>query len=346
MFIYYDQVITIFIKFSLNFKLRHGGGIIKRKSIMAVFFISILALSFSTSTAFAATNTSDTNSSQIKSTASTSTAKTFTRAQISDASSKVATFVSKNDRLPNYVTIGGKKVTMPQFLQLTTQSLLNTNEGPSGSAALKTVQSPSSSTETVKSGKLNKTEYLNLAKSIQLTINTTGKAPSSISTSLGKMNFKNMVLSYSKILSYFKTNSKLPSYVSVAAWSSTTTTTSSVKAILDKIGKQEATYEDVQGISSLASFIKYGKGDCWADSLWLYTKLQTAGITARIMGYINGGYGVGYRHAWVQINIGNGWVNWNYKGYNSQHYGDVGTGTPKVLIKSGVKNPSIVATGY
>lgn len=336
-------MISIFNKFSLNFKLRHGGGIIKRKSIMAVFFISILALSFSTSTAFAATNTSDTNSSQIKSTTSSSKV-TYTRAQISDASSRVVTFVNKNDRLPNYVTISGKKVTMPQFLQLTTKSLLNTNEGPSGSAALKTVQSPSSSTETLKSGKLSETEYLNLAKSIQSTITTTGKAPSSISTSLGKMNFKNMVLSYSKILNYFKTNSKLPSYVSVAAWSSTTT--SSVKAILDKIGKQEATYEDVQGISSLTSFIKYGKGDCWADSLWLYTKLQAAGITARIMGYVNGGYGVGYRHAWVQINIGNGWVNWNYKGYNSQHYGDVGTGTPKVLINSGVKNPSIVATGY
>lgn len=323
---------------------------------MAVFFISILALSFSTSTAFAATNTSDTNStldtnsSKIKTTTATSSASkvTYTRAQLSDASKRVAAFVSKNDRLPKYVTIGKRKVTMPQFLHLTTQSVVKTYEGPGGSASLQNVKIPSKASETLKTGKIQKAEYFALAQTIISTINKTGKAPSSIKTSLGKMNFYNMVLSYSKILSYFKTNSKLPGYVSVKKWNSVTTNTvnSSVKAILDKIGKQEAKYRDVQGISSLASFVKLGKGDCWADSLWLYTKLQKAGILVRIMGYVHGGEGVGYRHAWVQINTGNGWVNWNYKGYHSQHYGDVGCGTPKVLIKAGVKNPSIVSTGY
>jgi len=315
---------------------------------MAVLFISILALSFGTSTAFAATNTSDTNSDKIKNiTKTSSTSKvTYSRAQISDASKRVTAFVNKNDRLPKYVTMGNHKVSMPQFLQLTTQSLINTGEGPSGSATLHTVYSPSKGKETLKSGKIQKTEYLNLAQTILSKISATSKAPSSINTSLGKMNFQNMVLSYSKILSYFKTNSKFPNYIKVKAWNSVTPVSSSVKAILDKIGKQEAKYKDVQGISSLASFKKLKKGDCWADSLWLYTTLQKAGILVRIMGYVHGGEGVGYRHAWVQINTGKGWINWNYKGYHSKHYGDVGCGTPKVLIKAGVKKPSIVSTGY
>ena len=321
---------------------------------MAVLFISILALFFSTSTAFAATNTSDTSSNKLKTTASTSSTSkvTYSRAQISDASKRVTAFVNKNDRLPKYVTIGKHKVTMPQFLHLTTKSIVNTNEGPGGSATLHTVYSPKKATESLKSGHITKTEYIKLANSILKTIGTTGKAPSSISTSLGKMNFQNMVLSYSKILNFFKNNSKLPGYVTVKPWkkiassSVTISVNSSVKAILNKIGTEEAKYKDVQGISSLASFIKYKKGDCWADSLWLYTTLQKYGITARIMGYVRGGEGVGYRHAWVQINTGNGWVNWNYKGYHSKHYGNVGGGTPKVLIKSGVKHPSIVATGY
>ena len=315
---------------------------------MAVLFISILALSFSTSTAFAATNTTDTSSDKIKSTTTTSSASkvTFTRVQITDASKRVTAFVNKNDRLPHYVTINKHKVTMSQFLHLTTQSVVNTGEGSGGSATLYKVYSPSKATETLKSGKINKAEYLTMAQSILSKVRSTGKAPSSITTSLGKMNFQNMVLSYSKILSYFKNYKKFPSYVSVKKWKCSSPVNSSVKAILDKIGKQEAKYKDVQGISSLASFIKLGKGDCWADSLWLYKKLNAKGILVRIMGYVHGGEGVGYRHAWVQINTGNGWVNWNYKGYHSQHYGDVGCGTPKVLIKPGVKNPSIVSTGY
>lgn len=272
----------------------------------------------------------------------------FTSKQINDASKKVKTFVEANSRLPNYVTISTYQVTMPQFLELMAQNILNINSGVTTSVPLTTVDNPSSATETVKSGNIYKSEYINLATNVITYINTNNQAPSYVSSSLGNIKFDNLVYTFSKILNYQSSYYRLPNYVSVSAASTSegTGSSTSVKATLDAIGKAEAKYGDVQGISDVATFIRLGYGDCWADSMWLYSKLTSAGILARIMGYVNGGYGVGYRHAWVQINIGNGWVNWDYAGYNSQHYGDVGTGTPKVLIGPGVSNPSILSTGY
>ena len=38
----------------------------------------------------------------------------------------------------------------------------------------------------------------------------------------------------------------------------------------------------------------------------LYTRLTTAGIQTRIMGYLKGISNNAYKHAWVQINLGDG----------------------------------------
>jgi len=124
------------------------------------------------------------------------------------------------------------------------------------------------------------------------------------------------------------------------------TNNTNTTAKLNAIGQQEAQYKDVQGASDVNSLTKLGYGDCWADSTWLYDQLTAAGIQARIMGYVNDGTGIGYRHAWVEINTGNGWQTWNYTGYNSQHYGDVGGGTPYVIIGPGNPNPNIESTEY
>lgn len=139
----------------------------------------------------------------------------------------------------------------------------------------------------------------------------------------------------------------------ITVFATTNTNTTHIKtnitnttAKLNTIGQQEAQYKDVQGVSDVNSFTQLGYGDCWADSMWLYDKLTAAGIPVRIMGYEDEGYGAGYRHAWVEINTGNGWTMWNYTGYNSQHYGDVGDGTPYVLIGPGNSTANIQSTGY
>ena len=90
-------------------------------------------------------------------------------------------------------------------------------------------------------------------------------------------------------------------------------------ATIDQIGQAESKFRDVQGVcSALACFVATGRGDCWADSYWLYDQLSKAGVKVRIVCCNTGD------HRWVQIDTGSGWQNWNYKKYNSQHHGPEG----------------------
>ncbi len=334
----------------MNFReyIGHGGGKIKSKSIIAVLLLSAIILPFSAGTAFATTNitngtsnqnpttslnltnitkaTTTTNVTSTVKAAGSPTSVSFTSKQINTAANTVTNFVQTNNRLPNYVTISNVEITMPQFLQLMTTNLLNINKGLTTPITLTTVQSPSDPPETVKNGDILKSNYLSLAQSIEKTINSTGTAPNSINTSLGVLNFQNTIYTFSKILNFQNTNNRLPNYVSVTPWNSTTiTTNSNVQSILNAIGTAEAKFADVQGQSSPSVMAKCGYGDCWADSGWLFEQLTAKGIETRIMEASNPS-GLYYLHRWVEINIGNGWVVWDYAKYNSQHYGELGYG--------------------
>ena len=113
------------------------------------------------------------------------------------------------------MTISNTEITMPQFLQLITTNLLNINKELTTPLNLQNVETPSNYTETVKTGEILETEYLKIAQSIQTTITGTGTAPSYINSSLGKINFNNLVYTFSKILNFQNNNNRLPSYVSV-----------------------------------------------------------------------------------------------------------------------------------
>jgi hypothetical protein len=119
-------------------------------------------------------------------------------------------------------------------------------------------------------------------------------------------------------------------------------------ATINEIGASEAQYPDPypQVCSDVSCFNTTTGGDCWADAAWLYNTLSAAGFQARIMGYVDGGSGVGYRHTWVQVYLLGLWQTWNYQGFYSHHFGDVGGGTPFVLIGPGNAPADISQTGY
>ncbi|MDD1774589.1 MAG: transglutaminase domain-containing protein [Methanobacterium sp.] len=150
----------------------------------------------------------------------TTTQTKFTSSQINDAASRVKTFIDNNNRLPSYVTISSVQVSMPQFLQLLTSNLININNGLTTSVTLKSVAYPSNPTENITSGKIYKSGYLSMAKTILSSIDKNGYAPNYMNTSLGKIRYESLIYLYSKILSYQKTNNQLPSYLTVSAWSS------------------------------------------------------------------------------------------------------------------------------
>ncbi len=158
--------------------------------------------------------------SQSASAASTTNVK-FSNSQINAASSSVKNYVDTYHKLPSYITINKTKVTMPQFLSLMVTNVGNIKSGTKTSINLKPISSPSSTSENIKIGNIQKSEYLSLAQSIKTTLYSTGKAPSNIKCSLGTIGYNNLVYSYSKILTFYKTNGRLPNYVGVNPWPTT-----------------------------------------------------------------------------------------------------------------------------
>jgi hypothetical protein len=313
--------------YELNWILGHGGGIIKRNWILSVLLLSGLVLFFSVSGVSAASTSNSTIANHTKTkVASPATVKiSFTPSQIGAASSKVKSYYEKNNKLPSSVTINGKTVTMPQFLQLISDDIYQLSNKKTTSITLKTVTAPSNPVENLKSGQLTKTQYINLAKITRSYIYTTGKAPNYENCSLGKIKYQNLIYNFSKILAFQAANNRLPNYNSVTPVSKTGIKISSnALATVDSIGYAEAKFRDVQGQSSASVMDKCGYGDCWADSSWLYNKLSAAGVAVRIMSTTSGG--IYYLHRWVEINTGNGWQTWNYAKYHSKHYSALGAG--------------------
>lgn len=144
-----------------------------------------------------------------------SSTTTITISQINSAAKTVKTYYETNKKLPSYITISGKQVTMSSFLYLLTSSLINVNGGSSAAVTLKTVSAPTAPSGTFKHGNIFKTEYIKLANSIRTFINTNGKAPNYVTASLGKIRYESAVYMYSKIMAFYYTNGRLPSYVSM-----------------------------------------------------------------------------------------------------------------------------------
>lgn len=210
------------------------------------------------------------------STQKVTTQKKFTSSQINSAASSVKSFIEKNKRLPNYVIISSVKVTMPQFLKLMTTNTVNLNSKKANSVTLQTVKNPSSGTGSFKAGNLSKSKYVSLAKTINSYINSHGKAPSTATSSLGKMSFKDLVYTYSKILNFQKSKKRLPNYVTVTKFkwktggegsSSTSTSSSSTSSSLSKYLKVSANAQSTSStIKNLAASITKGKTTTYAKA--------------------------------------------------------------------------------
>lgn len=295
------------------------------------------------------TKTEGTTTKTTTTTTQAASGTSFTINQIVTASNNVKSYVEQNGKIPSTVTVNGKKINTPQFLQLLSYTIAQLNSGSKASITLKSVTSPTKPTETVKDGTLLKAEYVKLAQTVK-TATSKGKAPDYADSTLGKIRYETLVYIFSKTVSFYGANNRLPNTLSVTPYSNLDITVpGNVQAIVDKIGKDEAKYKNIQGdwYSYLNNFLSAGGGNCWGSSLYLYTRLTAEGISARIMGYVGGISNNAFKHAWVQLNTGSGWKNWDYKKYSSKHNGELGGGTKIVLIGPGVKGtPDLVKAYY
>jgi hypothetical protein len=206
------------------------------------------------------------SSTTVKTTASAGSTWTVTDSQIKDAADRVKSFIEKNDRLPNYVTIGSKQVSMSQYLKLVNQETLNLY-GSSGSLTVGSVSGPTNPAESVKSGNIQKSEYLKLAKNILNFMSSNGRAPNYASSSLGTIRYESLVYAFSRVVAFHDDNSRLPNYVSVKSWTSqtggSTTTDPSLQKYLVATANAQSTSSTIK---NLAASITSGKTTTYAKA--------------------------------------------------------------------------------
>lgn len=282
-----------------------------------------------------------------KSTVGTSATVNYTVNDIKSAASRVKAYIEKNNRLPNYVNMGARQVTMPQFLRLLTGGLLEVYRGSNGSTVLKNVSAPSKPASDLKSGNINKAEYLTMAGRIKSFTDTNGKTPNYASSSLGKIQYETLVYMYSRIMNFYGTNNVLPKYAAVKPWQ--TADNPDVPAELKKyLQPTKNCQSNDSRIKSLASSItqgattKYSKAtrlfnwvrdnigytfyydtrygalgtlnsrtaNCVDTSHLLVALSRAAGLPAKyVHGVCKFNSGTWYGHVWTQIYVNGKWYN-------------------------------------
>ena len=146
--------------------------------------------------------------------------KFFTYNQIARAANVIKNQIETNHTFPNSVSINDTIVSMPQFLDLATKSLLDNYADINSTVILRSVKSPANAIEDISPGLVDYNEYVNLAQYVLGYVNTNNTAPSHVKDiSLGKnMGFKSLVYMYSQLLDSYRVNNTYPGSIIVKPW--------------------------------------------------------------------------------------------------------------------------------
>jgi hypothetical protein len=240
-------------------------------------------------------------------TVKTITPVTFTISNINKVAAKLVIYVKATHKLPPYILVSGKNMTMSQFLYLLTVDIIKLNSNSNTSITIKTVATPVLSVaEAFTNGNMQKTEYINIAKNVYNYINLHGAAPIYANSSRGFIRYESVIYSFSKILGYYSTNNKLPAYVSIQRGMVNTPT----------ISASSSNQTPVVIPAAIMQYLEPTK-NCQSNSKVIisYASTITKGLTtqmAKAVAIFN----------WVRDNIG-------YSFYYNTKYGALGTLTSK-----------------
>ncbi len=135
---------------------------------------------------------------------------------ILNASSSVNNFLSKNNKLPNYVTISNYKFSMPEFLYLLSKTLQYKYKKLNSQIIVKYgVKNPIKPTGTDINGKISSKNYYDFASRVASYIINNNIAPNYVTIKLGKMQYQTAIHALVKILIYHSNYKKLPSSLSL-----------------------------------------------------------------------------------------------------------------------------------
>ena len=147
------------------------------------------------------------------------TTNAFTIDSITNAAETVKSYVETHHALPSSVTISGTQISMPQFLKLATEALLNIAGTLNTSLIPGTYGGAPSPSETMTSGIINSTEYKDITKRVNSFMNSNGRAPNYVSSSLGNIRYESIIYICSEILDSYNTNEVLPYSIIADPWS-------------------------------------------------------------------------------------------------------------------------------
>jgi hypothetical protein len=142
----------------------------------------------------------------------------FTPSQIIESAKNTNNYIEDNKALPTHVNIGKQQISMAQLLYLMTSVVNNINQQKTKNITLLKFKTSVNSLEKLNSGRLNKTEYLNLTQQVLLSMENTSTAPDYIDSRLGKISFQSLIYTYTRILSYYENTNKLPLQVYMKTW--------------------------------------------------------------------------------------------------------------------------------
>ena len=162
------------------------------------------------------------------------------KANIIKEAKEVTAFVTKNKKLPNYVTIENNEYSTATYVYLLCEQILNINVN---AISPLNVKLPNNSNGDTMNEKVLKNDYLDMAKRIVIYIKQNKQAPSYATTvnSKKKAPYHLYVYCFSKILNFYNDNKQLPNYcifnskdVTVSQSTSTTKTASTTAKSVTK----------------------------------------------------------------------------------------------------------------
>jgi hypothetical protein len=118
----------------------------------------------------------------------------LSQSQILQASKTINNYISRYNKLPNYITISNVKFSMPEYMYLLGMTIYYKYNKKTTQVAIKyNIKNPSSPTGATIKGSLTKAQYYAYAKNIVKYIKQYNKAPNYVNTKLGKMQYQTAI---------------------------------------------------------------------------------------------------------------------------------------------------------
>ena len=114
----------------------------------------------------------------------TTVSSTVTVKQVAASASTVKTFIEKNNRLPNYVTINNQQISVSQFVYELTKATIQVNNDVTTSITIGKVNTSPAPSGNFTTGKIMKSEYLSIAQNLISFITANGRTPNYMNTTL------------------------------------------------------------------------------------------------------------------------------------------------------------------